>query len=114
EPYYPPEHMTTVMRRAVATGISPGKMLFLLIWFYGCVTVEKIHPLEGGYLRRKVRLHRRAGFPVENPLLFYPKYAFEVAAKHVAIFKLWWRMNRIRKAIKADPNRRSYMDLALT
>ena len=38
-----------------ATGISPGKMMFLLIWFYGCVTIEKIHPLEGGYLRRKVR-----------------------------------------------------------
>ena len=53
ETYYTPEHMETVMRRAVATGISPGKMMFLLIWFYGCVTIEKIHPLEGGYLRLK-------------------------------------------------------------
>src|SRR6202046_3771225 len=62
ETYYTPEHMATVMRRAVATGISPGKMMFLLVWFYGCVTIEKIHPLEGGYLRRKVRLDRRPGF----------------------------------------------------
>ena len=30
ETYYTPEHMETVMRRAVATGISPGKMMFLL------------------------------------------------------------------------------------
>ncbi len=114
ETYYTPEHMETVMRRGAAVGISPGKMLFLLIWFYGCVTVEKIHPLEGGYLRRKVRTDRRPGFPIENPLSFYPKYALDVAGKHVAIFKLWWRMSRIRKAIKADPNRRAYMDLALT
>ncbi|HEX4768728.1 MAG TPA: radical SAM protein [Lichenihabitans sp.] len=114
ETYYTPEHMETVMRRGAAVGISPGKMLFLLIWFYGCVTVEKIHPLEGGYLRRKVRTDRRPGFPIENPLSFYPKYALDVAGKHVAIFKLWWRMSRIRKAIKADPNRRGYMDLALT
>ena len=74
ETYYTPEHMETVMRRAAATRISPGKMMFLLLWFHGCVTIEKIHPLEGGYLRRKVRTDRRPGFPVENPLMFYPKY----------------------------------------
>ena len=68
ETYYTPEHMETIMRRAYATGISPGKMMFLLIWFYGCVTIEKIHPLEGGYLRRKVRRDRRPGLPIENPL----------------------------------------------
>ncbi len=114
ETYYTPEHMETVMRRGGAVGISPGKMLFLLIWFYGCVTVEKIHPLEGGYLRRRVRTDRRPGFPMENPLLFYPRYIAEVVAKHVAIGRLVWRMSRVRRAIKADPNRRQYMDLALT
>ena len=114
ETYYTPEHMETIMRRGVACGISPGKLLFLLIWFYGCVTVEKIHPLEGGYLRRKVRTDRRPGLPIENPLTFYPKYLAEVVAKHVAIGSLVWRMNRKRKAIKADPNRRAYTDMALT
>ena len=67
EVYYTPEHMETIMRRAYATGISAGKMMFLLIWFYGCVTIEKIHPLEGGYLRRKVRRDRRPGLPIESP-----------------------------------------------
>lgn len=112
--YYTPEHMETVMRRAGAVGISPGKMLFLLLWFSGCVAVEKIHPLEGGYLRRKVRRDRRPGLPRENPLLFYPRYGFEVVHKHAVVLGLWWRMNRIRKSIKADPNRRDYTDLALT
>jgi hypothetical protein len=85
-----------------------------LIWFYGCVTVERIHPLEGGYLRRKVRTDRRPGLPLENPLIFYPRYIAELIAKHITIGRLVWRMGRVRKSIKADPNRRQYMDLALT
>ncbi len=112
--YYTPEHMETVMRRAGAVGISPGKMLFLLLWFSGCVTIEKIHPLEGGYFRRKVRRDRRPGLPIENPLLFYPRYGAEIVAKHVAVFRLWWRMSKVRRSIKADPDRAAYRDLALT
>ncbi len=114
EVYYTPEHMETIMRRAYATGISPGKMMFLLIWFYGCVTIEKIHPLEGGYLRRKVRRDRRPGLPIESPFLFYPKYVAEVVAKHVKIAGIVWRMARARRAIKRDPKARLYRDLALT
>jgi len=114
ETYYTPQHMETVMRRAVATGISPGKMMFLLIWFYGCVTIEKIHPLEGGYLRLKARRDRRPGLPRENPLVFYPKYAFGLIAKHVAILRIVWRMAAVRRAIKRDPAARRYMDQALT
>ena len=102
EVYYTPEHMETIMRRAWATGISPGKMMFLLIWFYGCVTIEKIHPLEGGYLRRKVRLDRRPGMPIENPFLFYPKYFAEVVVKHIKIAGIVWRMGRTRRAIKRE------------
>jgi radical SAM superfamily enzyme YgiQ (UPF0313 family) len=114
EAYYTPAHMETIMRRAYATGISPGKMMFLLIWFYGCVTIEKIHPLEGGYLRRKVRRDRRPGMPIENPFLFYPKYVAELIAKHVKIAGIVWRMGRTRRAIKRDPKARVYRDLALT
>ncbi len=114
ETYYTPEHMETVMRRAAATGISPGKMMFLLMWFAGCVTVERLHPLEGGYLRRKVRTDRRPGLPLRPALLFYPAYGFELAAKHVRIARMVWRMARVRKSIKRDPRARDYMDTALT
>jgi hypothetical protein len=114
EAYYTPEHMETIMRRAVATGISPGKMLFLLIWFYGCVTIEKIHPLEGGYLRRKVRTDRRPGMPIENPLTFYPRYFGGLVSKHFRIARIVWRMAAVRRAIKRDPNARNYMDAAMT
>jgi hypothetical protein len=114
ETYYTPEHMERVMRRAVATGISPGKMMFLLIWFYGCVTIEKIHPLEGGYLRRKVRLDRRPGFKIENPLTFYPRYVAELIGKHITIGRFVWRMGRVRRQLKRDPNARAYRDAAMS
>ncbi|HYA72703.1 MAG TPA: radical SAM protein [Roseiarcus sp.] len=114
ETYYTPEHMETVMRRAVATGISPGKMMFLLIWFYGCVTIEKIHPLEGGYLRRKVRTDRRPGMAIENPVTFFVKYVADLVAKHFAIARIVWRMGAVRRSIKRDPQARHYRDQALS
>jgi radical SAM superfamily enzyme YgiQ (UPF0313 family) len=112
--YYTPEHMETVMRRSAACGVSPGKVMFLLIWFYGCVTIEKIHPLEGGYLRRKVRTDRRPGLGLENPIVFYPKYLVDLVWKHVRIGRIVWRMAKVRRMIKADPNARAYMDTALS
>jgi hypothetical protein len=89
-------------------------MMFLLMWFWGCMKIEKIHPLEGGYLRRKVRTDRRPGFAIENPLLFYPKYAADLVMKHLRIVRMVWRMARVRRDIKRDPRRREYMDTALT
>jgi hypothetical protein len=58
--YYTPDHMETVMRRAVAKGISPGRMMLLLVWFDSCIKLEGLHPLEGGYFRLKFRRDRRS------------------------------------------------------
>ena len=41
ELYYSPAHMETIMRRAAAVGTSPGKALFLLIWFWAAVKWKK-------------------------------------------------------------------------
>ncbi len=112
--YYTREHMVTVMQRCAAVGISPGKMMFLLLWFYGCVTIERIHPLEGGYFRLKYRTDRRPELPRENPLLFYPKYVWESAVKHWKIGRMVLDMAKVRRAIKKDPNRRDYTDQAMT
>jgi radical SAM superfamily enzyme YgiQ (UPF0313 family) len=113
ETFYARDHMETVMRRAAATGISAGKTLFLLLWFYGCITIEKIHPLEGGYFRRKYRADRRPSLPRESILSFYPRYAGEIVSKHWRMARLIWTMTRVRKRIKLDPQARDYMDQAL-
>ena len=40
-----------------------------------------MHPLQGGYLRRKVRRTRRPGSPPDNALLFYARYWTDTLAK---------------------------------
>jgi radical SAM superfamily enzyme YgiQ (UPF0313 family) len=112
--YYSPAHMRTVMRRAAATGISPGKILFLMLWYYGCFALEKIHPLQGGYLRRKYRRDRRPGFKIENALVFYPKYVADLVWKHVRLAGKLVSLGKFRRGLKKDPNAASYTDLALT
>lgn len=111
--YYTPEHCETVMRRAVARGISPGKILFLMLWFYGCITLEKVHPLQGGYFRRKYRRDRRPGLPLENPLLFYGRYAREILSKHLRLARMSARLMRVRRELKRDIRAREYTDLSL-
>ena len=111
--YYTPEHMETILKRAMAKRISPGKMMFLLIWFWGCVTLEHVHPLQGGFLRRKVRTDRRPGFPIESPLVFYPKRAWEMISTYAQVAGMVWRLARVRSRLRRDPNARNYMDQAL-
>ena len=111
--YYSPAHMETIMRRAAAVGASPGKALFLIIWFWACVKLEKVHPLQGGYLRRKVRRDRRPGLPLENPLLFYPRCIADVAVNHVRVAALALRLWKLRRELRR-PEARAYMDQALT
>jgi hypothetical protein len=114
EAYYTPQHIERIMRRAAACGISVGKVLFYCLWFYGCKSLEGIHPLEGGYLRRMYRLDRRPGLPIEGRAVFYARWLGHIARTHWGILCLWWRFNRVRRRIKADPNRRAYTDLSLT
>jgi radical SAM superfamily enzyme YgiQ (UPF0313 family) len=112
--YYTPEHIETVMRRSVATRSNAGNMLFLLLWYYACSQLEKIDPLEGGYLRRKYRKDRRPTLPVESPLVFYPSYVADLIGKHIKLARLIWRFGRFRLRLKRDPNASNYTDVALT
>jgi hypothetical protein len=112
--FYSPDHIRTIMRRAAATGINAGNMMFLLLWYWACEKLEKVHPLQGGYFRRKYRKDRRPELPVENPLVFYPKYAAELVYKHVRLAGKIIRYGRFRYQLKRDPEAKNYMDVALT
>jgi len=114
ETYYTDEHIETVLKRAMATGVSPGKALFLIVWFKGCIGIEGIHPLEGGFLRLKFRRDRRSSVPRESPLIFYPKVATELIWKQVKWAHLYLRLYRMYGQLKQDPRRSEYTDLALT
>lgn len=114
ETYYTTQHIETVLRRAMATGTSPGKAVLFISWFKGCIGIEGIHPLEGGFLRLKFRRDRRFGLPHEPVWLFYPRYCVETVKKQISWLSLYLRLHKMYRRIKRDPNRHEYVDLALT
>ena len=114
ESYYTDAHIETLMRRAVACGMSVGNMMLYCVWFAGCKKFENVHPLQGGFFRRMYRKDRRADMPRESVFAFYPRYIAHTARSAYGFANLAWRLGRVRKRIKADPNARAYSDFALT
>jgi Radical SAM superfamily len=112
--FYSLEHIETVLRRAVATGIDVTNMMVLMLWFHFCIVYEKIDPLQGGYLRRKYRKDRRPTLPVESPFVFYPRFLADVARKHFRMAELAWRFHWFKKRLERDAAARNYTDVALT
>jgi hypothetical protein len=112
--FYTLEHMETVLRRAVATGISAGNMAVLLVWFHFCIVYEKIDPLQGGFLRRKYRKDRRPALPVESPLVFYPRYVGNLFYKLLKMSQLAWRFHWFKERLLRESGARNYTDVALT
>jgi radical SAM superfamily enzyme YgiQ (UPF0313 family) len=111
--YYSPEHVETLFRRAKANGIATGRMVWSICCYFGSYRFEKVHPLQCGILRRKVRTTRRPGLPRENPLLFYPRRIRDVVTTWVKLGLYYVWLERLRRKIERDPNAASYTDAAL-
>ncbi len=97
--YYSVEHAETIIRRAVGSGINLGNLIFLFTWFSGCIDIEKIHPLEGGIMRMKYRKTRRLDLPLENPLIFYPKYFLGTFWKQIRWLSLYIKLILIKRKV---------------
>ena len=111
--YYTPEHVETILRRAAACGMKPGNIAFLMLWFYGCVKIEGIHPLEGGWFRRKIRTQRRRGMPIESPFTYLPKRLVGVIKNQWAWISMLRKFKKIREKVKADGDAKDYTDFSL-
>jgi hypothetical protein len=72
-----------------------------------------VHPLQAGIFRRKSRLERRPGLPIEPMWVFYPRYAIETVRKYIALGLKLRGLQKIRKRIAEDPNAVHYTDEAL-
>jgi hypothetical protein len=112
--YYSDEHVETIMRRAAATDIRLRKIYELCAIFSGSARIERVHPLQFGFFRRKVRTQRRQGMRRVNPLVFYPWRAFDVARTVWQWYRLLRRYKAIMERVKADPTAANYIDQALT
>jgi hypothetical protein len=107
--------METVMRRATACGVSAGKIMFNMLWFFFSIRYARVHPLDGGYFRLRFRKDRRPTMKRENPFVFYLRYLKEVIGNH--FWMAYWlaRMGLVRRRIRHDGQEaRNYTDLALT
>ena len=111
--YYSDEHVETIMRRAAATGLNKTKVIDGITLFSGSSRIEGVHPLQFGFVRRKIRTQRRYGMPIVNPLVFYPWRAYDFTRTVVRWAKLVRRYRTIMKKVYADPNYADYTDHAM-
>jgi len=111
--YYSPKHVETLLRRARASGIKPSRVAYAILCYYGSYRFERLHPLQCGLIRRKVRTTRRPGFPIENPLLFYPKHVWDMCTKYASLGAYYLWLERLRGRVERDPKGAQYMDAAL-
>ena len=112
--YYTPDHVETLIRRAIAAKSKPRTVANMALWFYACHSLEGVHPLQGGYVRRKYRRDRRSGLPLESPLVFYAKYGAEIVSKYVRFTILAARYYRRLRKVQRDPAKHQYTDTALS
>src|SRR5579872_1008282 len=112
--YYSDEHCEKIMRRAAAIRQSFSSTLLAITWFKGCLELENVHPVEGGMVRLKSRRDRRPTMPMESIWTFYPKFFGEVIGKTARWASLYLKLRKMYVAIKRDPKRYAYTDLAIT
>ena len=111
--YYSPEHIETLLKRAVANGTSARRVAEMTFYFYATAAFEGVHPLQGGLLRRKSRRQRRAGLPHEHVLTFSARRLRDIFATYAPMLRLFWKIDRLRRRVQRDPRSRTYSDLAI-
>ncbi len=112
--YYTPEHIRTVARRHGATpGRNPAEPARFMTMFKIMFEAEGIHPLEGGIVRLKYRRDRRHGLEIEPFGVFHWRLAAETWRKLRIYARLAWQGWRIGQAVRNDPQRHAYSDLAM-
>jgi hypothetical protein len=111
--YYTPAHTATIIRRAAANGIAVRKILVPILWFWSSILINHTHPLEGGYLRRRARLERRPGLPVERSVPFYLRSGLGLLVGNLRLlgFAIWLAWVALR--IRLNAARRLYTDRSL-
>ncbi len=111
--YYSSAHIETLLKRAASNGTSLRRVAEMAFYFYASAAFERIHPLQGGLLRRKSRRQRRVGLPRESLLAFSVRRLRDVAGTYLPMLRLYWQIERLRRRVQRDPRSRTYSDLAI-
>jgi radical SAM superfamily enzyme YgiQ (UPF0313 family) len=111
--YYSDENVERLLRRRWAEGNSPKRLTEQVMWFYGAILYESIHPLQSGILRRFNRFERRPGLPVVNVFSFYLGRVMTTVSSINGLLRLHLKLDKMRKRVEEDPDGKSYMDQAI-
>jgi hypothetical protein len=111
--YYTPAHTATIIRRATANAIAARKILVPVLWFWSSILINHIHPLEGGYLRRRARLERRPGLPVEWSVPFYLRFGLGLLAGNLKLFGFAIWLAWVTLGIRLNATWQLYTDKSL-
>ena len=112
--YYTREHIETLLKRAVVTGVPIMSLAKVLIQFSTMMQLEKVHPLQSGLLRMRHPSERRPGFPQENPVLFRLRHIRDLFARNALFVRTAFWVLSVKRRIEKDPDRHRYTDQALT
>lgn len=107
------EHIETLLRRAIADGMTVKRLMLRIAVFSGMPLIERIHPLQGGYPRKKVRRTRRPGSPPDIALLFYLRHWAGTVSKIAQLAALVWRIDRVRARALREHAANPYTDIAI-
>jgi len=114
ELYYTDEHIETLVRRALACGMKPVRLVQQLWAYAGMPRYEGLHPLQGGLIRRKRRTDRRPGFPKISTFDFATHRLAEFVGTNFKHLRYVLKLHRIRHRIEREVARRPYNDEAIT
>jgi hypothetical protein len=100
--YYSMAHLETLMRRAAAFDRNPKRIMEIALEFYGCFRFEGVHPLQGGFIRRKIRTDRRPSLPLEARIPFYRRRWSEIRATYIGLAVYAWRVWRLYRRVRHE------------
>jgi radical SAM superfamily enzyme YgiQ (UPF0313 family) len=111
--YYTDEHVERLMRRNVAYGVKPIRILRSVVQIYGAANFEDVHPQQCGYFRRKDRTQRRPELPRESAIVFYPRHILETVVKYTRFGLYALKTLRMRYRVVHEAASLNYSDLAI-
>ena len=112
--FYDWDHIETIFRRMVATGSNKRfSTLYRLLACRNALQNEGVAMLESAFFRVKRRRQRRSGMPLENPVVFYPRYWAHAARSVFGAAYTYLRLRRILHRAWTDPDRYDYVDEAI-
>ena len=110
--YYTDEHVETVLRRAVVSGIKPRKIADVMAVFSAASRIEGVHPLQCGVLRVKVQDPTSARNADRQSFAVLSHASGRIRNGGGEMAQPRAALPPIKKRVLADPSSKDYVDEA--